>query len=193
MSSRRTDWSDHYTRKAQAAGYEARSVFKLRELFRRVPEMPRSGRVIDLGCHPGSWSRYLLQIGFTRLLGVDLKQPRDYPGSFILADVADLEPTFLVEYLGGRADLLVSDMAPNTTGNHMTDHFRQVELVRLAIQLAAATLRPGGAFVSKVFDGSEAPSIQETLRGSFTTVKRFRPRATRKHSSEFFLVAIDLS
>jgi 23S rRNA (uridine2552-2'-O)-methyltransferase len=177
---------DHFTKKAKAAGFEARSVFKLDELDQKHRLSRRGGRAIDLGCFPGSWSRYLINRGM-HVIGVDLKAPA-FPGTWIARSVMEVEPEELLA--GGRVELLVSDMAPNTTGDRFTDHVRQVRLAERALFLARACLREGGAFVVKVFDGEDAPAFAKDLGTSFASVHRVKPDATRSRSVEFFLVVL---
>ena len=179
---------DPYTRRAREQGYAARSVFKLDEIDRRFRLVRRGARVLDLGCAPGSWSRYLAGRG-ARVVGVDLQAVEPFPGTFLHGDIEDLPAEALREALGGPADLVVSDMAPATTGARAADHFRQVELARLALGRAAELLVPGGAFVVKVFDGADAPAFVAEVRARFDAVRRVRPKAVRKVSREFFVVA----
>ena len=146
---------------------------------------------MDLGCSPGSWWRYAAQIvgpgGI--VVGVDIDEPQTSPGPLILRSVLEVTPGEVHAALGGAADVVLSDMAPRTTGDTFGDHVRQLELARSALQLALALLRPGGAFVCKVFDGEEAPSFVTELRRCFGRVKRVRPEAVRQRSREFFVVA----
>lgn len=182
-------WSDHFTRRARAGGWGARSVFKLEEIHRRTRIVRHGDVVLDLGCYPGSWSRFLLEAGASRLVGVDLRVPEGIPGTFLVADALEVDPAALREALGGPADLVVSDMAPSTTGNRLGDHVRQIELARRALRIAVAVLRPGGRLVVKVFEGEEAPGFVREVGRRFEEVRRLRPEATRKHSVEFFVVA----
>jgi 23S rRNA (uridine2552-2'-O)-methyltransferase len=183
-------WSDHYTRKARAEGYGARSVYKLEEIQRRTRIIRPGARVVDLGCFPGSWSRYLLEQGVAHLVGVDLQAPAPMKrGTFLVGDALELGPEPILAALGGPADLLCSDMAPATTGHPAGDHLRQIALARRALALAAELLRPGGALVVKVFDGEDAPAFQREVAARFAQVRRLKPEATRKHSVEHFLVA----
>jgi 23S rRNA (uridine2552-2'-O)-methyltransferase len=182
-------WSDHYTRRAKAEGYGARSVYKLEEIQRRVRVIHPGIRVLDLGCYPGSWSRYLIEQGVGRLVGVDLKVPDGLKGTFIAADALQIAPEVLLEALGGPADLLCSDMAPATTGDRFGDHVRQIGLARRALGLCEPLLRPGGALVVKVFEGAEASAFDAEVKARFSALRRLRPDATRKHSVEYFVVA----
>jgi len=184
--------SDHWTKKAKAAGFSARSVYKLEEIERRERMLPRKGRVVDLGCCPGSWSQYLRRLagGKLSLVGIDLTDTPDYPGTFLQGSALTIPSARIVEALGGpTADLLMSDMAPNTMGDRFTDHIRQIELARAALRISRAVLRPGGDFIVKVFDGEEAPDFVRSVRPHFRKTRRIKPQATRNESVEFFIVA----
>lgn len=182
---------DHYTQKAKAAGYAARSVFKLDEIAHRTDVIPRSGAVLDLGCFPGSWSRWLLEQGL-QVVGVDLQAPALDGGTFLAASVYDVTVEALAEALGGPARLVVSDMAPNTTGNRFGDHVRQIELADRALELAVALGAPGSGFIVKVFDGQDAQAYTQRVRMHYADVRRLKPDATRERSVEFFLVGMGL-
>jgi 23S rRNA (uridine2552-2'-O)-methyltransferase len=182
---------DRFTRAAKEQGYAARSVFKLSEVDKRHPILRAGQRVVDLGCFPGSWSRYVLErVGRKGcLVGVDFEAPALPGGHWIARSVLEVTPAEILEVLGGPADVVLSDMAPNTTGVAFTDHVRQLVLARAALALAEATLVPGGAFFLKVFDGEEVPAFQTALRQRFTKLSRYRPEAVRNNSREFFLLA----
>lgn len=182
---------DRFSRKARAEGYAARSVYKLDEVQRRFSLFRPGQRVVDLGCFPGSWSRFLLRaVGRSGVVvGVDLEEPSLAGGVWIARSVMEVSPDELREGLGGPADVVVSDMAPRTTGQRLADHVAQLELADRALELATALLEPGGAFVCKVFDGEDAPDFCERVRVRFGKLKRVRPKAVRKNSREFFVVA----
>jgi len=182
---------DRFSKKARAEGYAARSVFKLDELQRRYRLFRQGQRVVDLGCFPGSWSRFLLQtVGRNgRVVGVDLQEPDLAGGHWIARSVLEVTAAELREALGAAADAVVSDMAPRTTGNRLHDHVVQIELADRALELAAELLAPGGTFVCKVFDGEDAPAFVDRVRAHFGKVRRARPEAVRKNSREFFVVA----
>jgi 23S rRNA (uridine2552-2'-O)-methyltransferase len=181
---------DHYTKKAKAEGYAARSVYKLEAVQRRFRILKRGGRVVDLGCAPGSWSTYAASVcGPAHLVGMDITEMEAYPGTFLHGSILTI-PTETVEAaLAGPADVVLSDMAPFTNGNRFSDHIRQLELAQAAFDTACRLLRPGGAFVVKVFDGQDAQAYTIAVRSRFETVKRLKPPATRNKSVEFFLVA----
>jgi len=183
---------DHYGRKAKSDGYAARSVYKLEEIQKRFHIFPSHGRVLDLGCSPGSWSVYVKEVGGadTRLVGVDLNEVGGFPGHQFVGSVFDVSVDELRDALGGGADFVMSDMAPDTSGNRFTDHVRQIELAEQARVLASELLVVGGNFVVKVFEGEDAPGLVERIRGDYTKTKRVKPKATRKESVEFFVVAL---
>jgi len=181
---------DHYTKKAKEQGYAARSVFKLEEIQRRFRILKPGARVVDLGCSPGSWSAYAAQLcGKKRLVGMDITFVDNYPGTFLHGSILEIPAETVAEALGGQADVVLSDMAPFTNGNRFSDHVRQLELAQAAFETACTLLRPGGAFVVKVFDGQEAHAYIQGVRTRFTKIKRLKPPATRNESVEFFAVA----
>ncbi len=198
MSGRASDrrkTQDHWGLRAKREGYAARSVYKLSEIDDRLRVLPRGGgRVLDLGCAPGSWSQYVhRKRRGTRLVGVDLTAVAEYPGTLLVGSALEISEDALRQALGGPADLVMSDMAPRTTGNRLGDHVRQVELARMALTRAAAVLRLGGHFVVKVFDGEEAHGFTMDMRALFGKVKRVRPKACRKQTREFYLVGLGRS
>lgn len=190
--SRRNPWAraDRFTKAAKKEGYAARSVYKLTEIDKRFRVLKHGMRVVDLGCSPGSWSRLVLErIGATgQLVGVDINEPEFAGGTVLLKSVLEVDPEELRQALGGPADLVLSDMAPRTTGNVLGDHVNQIELAMRAAELARALLVPGGAFVVKVFDGEDAHGFVQGTRVHYEKSKRVRPEAVRRESREFFLV-----
>jgi 23S rRNA (uridine2552-2'-O)-methyltransferase len=185
--------SDHWTKKAKEEGYAARSVYKLVEIDKRCRVFARGQRVLDLGCSPGSWSRYARErIGRGgELVGIDLTETPDYPGHQHVGSILDISPEELLAPLGGDADLVLSDMAPFTTGTRLTDHVNQLELAQMAADIALVCLKPGGHFVTKVFDGEDAHAFVQSLRPHFTKVRRVKPEATRDESVEFFVIGLE--
>lgn len=181
--------ADHWNKKAKAEGFPARSVYKLEEIDRRFKVLPRGGRVLDLGCCPGSWSQLVARRApGVRLVGVDIQPVEGYPGTFLLGSALELPATELRAALGGPADLVLSDMAPLTTGNRLTDHVAQLRLADMAFHVARELLAPGGTFVAKVFDGEDAHPWTLQVRPWFEVCRRVRPEATRDASVEFFFV-----
>lgn len=181
---------DHFFRRAKAEGHAARSVYKLQEMDQRWRLIRAGHRVLDLGAAPGSWLQYAARIvGPTgHVLGYDLK-PIDVPlPAWAEARVADA----FEARVAGNFDVVLSDMAPATMGHHGTDALRSAALAERALQLAEQHLRPAGHVVLKVLEGGEVPGLCARLRLRFAKLERLRPRATRAHSTEIFLLGISL-
>ncbi len=189
---RRNPWAkaDRFTKKAKSEGYAARSVYKLTEINKRFRILHGGQRVVDLGCSPGSWSRYVLEVIGPKgsLVGVDINPPEFAATRFILKSVLEVSPDEIRDGLGGPADVVLSDMAPLTTGNVLGDHVVQLELAQRAVEMAIALLKPGGHFVAKVFEGEDAQAFVQGVRPYFERTKRVKPEAVRRESREFFLV-----
>jgi 23S rRNA (uridine2552-2'-O)-methyltransferase len=185
-------WSDSWTKKAKEQGYAARSVFKLEELETRFSPLRGMKRIVDLGCAPGSWTHFVMRRNpKAQIIGIDIKEVSSYPGSFVQANIEDVDFQEIKDALGGTVDMVLSDMAPNTTGNRLADHVRQLELADKALDFAVSILRPGGRFVVKVFDGEDIQNYFLRIKKHFSTVKRLRPKATRNSSVEFFMLGLD--
>ena len=183
--------NDPYVAAAKAQGWRSRAAFKLIELDDRLHLLRPGARVLDLGAAPGGWSQVAVQRGAGRVVGVDVLPIAPLAGAtFLQADIADPElPPRLVALLGGKADLVLSDMAPNTTGHAATDHVRIVALAELALAVATDMLAPGGAFVAKVFQGGAEQAMLISMKQNFKNVRHAKPPASRKESSELYVVA----
>ncbi len=185
--------NDPYVRAAKAQGFRSRAAFKLLELDARFQLLRPGLRVLDLGAAPGGWTQVALaRVGSSgRVVGVDLLPIDPLPGAVLIR--GDLtEPEVLsraLAELGGPPDLVLSDMAPNTTGHAATDHLRIVALAEAAAEAALAHLAPGGAFVCKVFQGGAERALLELLKRAFASVRHAKPPASRKESAETYLVA----
>jgi 23S rRNA (uridine2552-2'-O)-methyltransferase len=176
---------------AKARGYRSRAAFKLTEIDDRFRLIGRGARVIDLGCAPGGWVQVALERGAGAVAGVDLL-PVDplLPAVLLQMDFTDPAcPDRLIEALGGAPDLVLSDMAPNTTGHRQTDHLRIIGLIEIAADFAVRVLKPGGAFVCKAFQGGETAGVLQLLKAHFPEVRHVKPKASRAESSEVYLVA----
>jgi 23S rRNA (uridine2552-2'-O)-methyltransferase len=187
---------DFYTQKAKKEGYPARSVYKLQEIDQKNSLIKPGMRVLDVGASPGSWSLYVIKKlkGKGVLAGVDLKPlnlNKKYPNfSFFQGDVFTQEAgDFLREK--GPYDLLLSDAAPNTSGNRLVDTRRSYDLVELVINLAAEQVGKGGSMVVKVFQGGDEDELFEKMGVLFTHVKRFKPKAVRSESFEIYFIGLD--
>ncbi len=188
------DPNDRYTRAAQQKGLKSRAAFKLQELDQQFRLFRPGHAVLDLGAAPGGWLQVALAaVGPKgRVLGVDLQaiQGLSAPNlSFIEGDLLDPETLQQVQKTVGPVDIVLSDMAPSTTGIKFQDQLRSAELVRQALQLAYEALKPGGHFVAKIFPGEELAPLKQELKKRFGRVKEFIPTASRKSSSEIYLVA----
>ena len=183
--------NDPFVTLAKSQGYRARAAFKITEIDDRLHLFRRGVRVVDLGCAPGSWLEVAVKRGVTDIAGVDLLAIDPVPPAHILQmDFTD--PTCgprLLELLGGPPDVVLSDMAPNTTGHRETDHLRIVGLIDMALDFAVASLTPGGAFVAKAFQGGGTSEVLARLKRHFAKVQHIKPKASRADSSELFFVA----
>jgi 23S rRNA (uridine2552-2'-O)-methyltransferase len=184
--------NDPYVRRAKAEGYRSRAAFKLIELDERFHLLRGVKRVIDLGIAPGGWSQVVRrQNAHARIVGIDLL-PTDPIEDVTILEMDfmdDKAPGLLAEELGGKADLVMSDMAANTVGHQQTDHLRTMGLVEAAVMFAGEVLAPGGAFVAKVLAGGADHALVAELKRMFTTVKHAKPPASRKDSSEWYVIA----
>jgi 23S rRNA (uridine2552-2'-O)-methyltransferase len=183
--------NDPYVAEAKAKGYRSRAAFKLIEIDDRFSLLRRGARVIDLGCAPGGWVQVALARGAAAVAGVDLLAVDPIPPAHLLQmDFTDpaCGPKLLAA-IGGRADLVLSDMAPNTTGHKQTDHLRIVGLIEAAVDFMLEALAPGGGFVSKSFQGGEMAGVIQRLKAHFAEVRQVKPKASRAESSEVYLVA----
>jgi 23S rRNA (uridine2552-2'-O)-methyltransferase len=183
--------NDPYVAAARQQGLRSRSAFKLAELDERFRLIRRGALVVDLGAAPGGWTQVALQRGAGRVVSVDLLALDPVPGAVTLrGDFTEPETQErLVTELGGRADLVLSDMAPNTTGHAATDHLRIMALAEAALEFALEALAEGGGFVAKVFQGGAERTMLEHLKRHFSFVRHAKPPASRKESSELYVVA----
>lgn len=183
--------NDPYVQAAKAQGLRSRAAFKLMELDDRFKLIRRGARVVDLGAAPGGWTQVAVQRGAAKVVAVDLLAMDPIPGSqFIQGDFTDADmPDRLTALLDGPADLVISDMAPNTTGHAATDHLRIMALAEMALDFAIQVLAPGGAFATKVFQGGSERDMLARLKAHFTTVRHAKPPASRKESSELYVIA----
>ena len=185
--------NDPYVAAAKREGYLSRAAFKLIELDERFQLLKRNMRVLDLGAAPGGWSQVAAQrLGGTgKVVAVDILPFGPVPGvecHQLDVETPDSEAQ-MKEWLGGPADLVLSDMAPSTTGHKATDQIRILALAEIAYEVARATLAPGGAFVVKLFQGGAVGELLAELKRDFAHVRHAKPPASRKDSSELYLVA----
>lgn len=187
---------DYYFQKAKAENYAARSVFKIQEIDERFRIFKPGYKILDLGAAPGSWSQYASQkVGANgRILGIDIQPIKiTLPNALMIAaDLRDLNlDQVMTEHgISPPFDIVLSDMAPKTTGIRVTDQTRSLELCELALQTAERFLRPRGTFVCKLFHSEEFEGFRKQLRERFGRVEVLRPKSTRKESKEIFFIAL---
>lgn len=187
---------DYYFNKAKEEKYPARSVFKLEEAQQRFKLLKKGDIVLDLGCCPGSWSIYAAkQIGTTgKVVGVDLHTTQKYafagaaPMELLKADI--FSEDIFAKLASTRYDVVLSDMAPATTGHKFSDHQKSLELSRRALEIAAAVLVTGGNFYCKVFQGEDFGDYVDEVRKFFKKVKVVKPKSSRVESREVFVLAM---
>ncbi len=187
-------WQDHYTRQAKKDKYPARSVYKLKEIQQKNRIIKKGDAVLDLGCAPGSWLKYAADLAGPsgRVVGVDLK-----PVTIALPDQVEVLTGDIYEMLaelkqgaGAGYNVVLSDMAPATTGNKHVDAARSMGLCEAALYVAKDVLRPGGRFVCKIFQGPDFQAFLAEVRQSFKKQKIFKPQSSRKASREIFIIGL---
>ncbi len=184
--------NDPYVRRAKAEGFRSRAAYKLIELDERFALLRGVTRVIDLGIAPGGWAQVVRrQAPKAAIVGIDLLPVDPIDGVTILQMdfMDDAAPERLASELGGRADLILSDMAANTVGHPQTDHLRTMALVEAGCAFCVDNLKTGGAYVAKVLAGGADNDLVAELKRLFTTVKHAKPPASRKDSSEWYVIA----
>jgi 23S rRNA (uridine2552-2'-O)-methyltransferase len=202
--------NDPYVRLAQREGYRARAAYKLKEIDEALGLIKPGQLVIDLGCAPGAWSQYLRRRFAPKIAGSGGAASGELQGRIIALDLLDFAPVEGVQFIQGdfrddavlqqlvsvmdgrRADLVLSDMAPNLSGIESADAARMAHLVELAVEFAQAHLHRDGALVCKVFHGSGYSQLAKLFKDSFRVVKPIKPKASRDKSSETFLVGMGL-
>lgn len=185
-------WADHWTRRARAEGWRSRAVFKLAELDRRDRLFRRGTRVVDLGAAPGGWSQYVSRkvLPGGTVVAVDIERVQPIAGVCVLQGDVTHE-TMLDQVravLGGPADAVISDLAPNLSGNRDFDQAQSMELAGMALEAGLELLRPGGVFVTKLFQGAGFEEFVATARAGLRKTRLRTPAASRKASRETYLV-----
>jgi 23S rRNA (uridine2552-2'-O)-methyltransferase len=188
---------DVYHRKAKELGYRSRATFKLMQIDKTFRLLKQGAQVIDLGSSPGGWTQYAAETTGPEglVVAVDAKNLKDLGMKqvrFIRADVMDpdLESSIGTALRRGSVDLVMSDLAPDMTGRYEVDHERQIRLARRALDISRIFLKVGGNLVVKMFEGELSPSLEKHARILFKKTKKFRPAASRKRSSECYLVCL---
>lgn len=184
--------NDPYVKKAKADGYRSRAAYKLIELDEKFDLFKGVTGAVDLGIAPGGWSQVLrLKAPKAKVVGIDLlpTDPIEGVTIFQMDFMADEAPAALEGALDGPPDLILSDMAANTVGHKQTDHLRTMGLVETAADFAIQSLAPGGTFIAKVLAGGTDTELLALLKKHFTSVKHAKPPASRKDSSEWYVIA----
>ena len=182
--------SDAFQRRARREGYRSRSVYKLMDIQKRSKIFRKDDTVLDLGAAPGGWSQVALEyIGEDgKLVGVDLQHILPLKGAqFLQGDIREPETRKELEKLVPKVDVVLSDMSPNLSGNYSVDQARSVELASFALEIASE--RKANSFVVKVFEGSDFQDFRASVINEFGSVRTLSPEASRKQSSEVYLIA----
>jgi 23S rRNA (uridine2552-2'-O)-methyltransferase len=189
---KQSQWQDHYTRQAKKERFPARSVFKLEEIQKKYTIIKKGNNVLDLGCAPGSWLLYSAKLtGSTgRVVGIDLvpitvnipPHVKVYTGDILLMD------DDFFKSLGTDFNVVVSDMAPSTTGNKFVDSTRSFNLCMSALSIARMTLNTNGSFVCKILQGEDFNTFIGSVRSVFKNHKIFKPKSSRKASKEIYVI-----
>jgi 23S rRNA (uridine2552-2'-O)-methyltransferase len=183
--------NDPYVAKAQKEGWRSRAAYKLIEIDEKLHLLKPGQFVVDLGAAPGGWSQVAVKKG-CKVIALDLLEMDEIPEvAFFQMDFMDDDaPQTLLDAMGGAgADIVMSDMAHNTTGHKGTDHIRIMALVEAAYEFAVEVLKPGGVFLAKVFQGGTENDLLNRMKKDFKTVKHIKPPASRKDSAETYVIA----
>jgi 23S rRNA (uridine2552-2'-O)-methyltransferase len=188
--------NDPYVARAKHDGYRSRAAYKLIEIDDRYHILRPGAKVVDLGAAPGGWAqvavrRVAAKAGSGTVIGIDLLEVEPIVGAEIevMDFLAEDAPRRLSDRLGGLANVVLSDMAANTTGHKKTDHLRIVGLVELAADFACEILAPGGSFLAKVIQGGTEAALLARLKREFSAVRHVKPRASRADSAELYMLA----
>ncbi len=192
---KRNPWQDHYSRKAQKENYAARSVYKLQEIQKKFSLIRKGDRVLDLGCAPGSWLKYAAQLtgGSGAVVGIDIKPVSVKLPAHVNVHQGDVRApdTALLEKLGKPFNAVISDMAPNTTGNKDVDAARSFRLCEAALDLCHDVLAIRGVFVCKIFQGEFIQEFSDRVKSAFKSQHLFKPKSSRKASKEIFIIGMN--
>lgn len=191
---KRNRWEDHYSQKAKKDRFPARSVYKLQEIQKKTHLIKKGNRILDLGCFPGSWLLYAAELVGKegRIIGIDLKPVRlklpDHVSAYT-GDIMNMDES-LEAIIGENFNVVLSDMAPSTSGNKWLDTVRSYELSSSALDIAERLLVRGGSFVCKIFQGEDFKEFTDAVKNQFDQFKIFKPQSSRKASRETFVIGI---
>ncbi len=188
-------WEDHFSRKAKKENFPARSVYKLQEIQKKFQIIKKGDVILDLGCSPGSWLVYAADMVGPKgiVVGIDLKpvEIAVLPNVKVLTDDVEKNGVDLLRSLELQYNIIVSDMAPATTGRKDIDSYRSFELCRVALEIAETFLLPGGCFVCKIFQGPDFKEFSDTVKNMFKDQKTFKPQSSRKASKEIYVIGME--
>ncbi|MDO9111590.1 MAG: RlmE family RNA methyltransferase [Desulfatirhabdiaceae bacterium] len=193
--SKKNPWEDHYSQKARKDHFPARSVFKLQEIQQKVNLIQMGDSVLDLGCSPGSW--LMLAATLTgpagSVVGIDLKPVTVTLPSHVRVFIADMLALSdeISESIGRDFHVVISDMAPSTTGNKSVDATRSFDLCQAALSIAQNRLLPGGSFVCKIFQGEDSEAFIQRTKSLFSKHRIFKPQSSRKASREIYIIGLN--
>jgi 23S rRNA (uridine2552-2'-O)-methyltransferase len=189
-------WRDHYSERAKQERYPARSVYKLKEAQKKYRLISKGDQVLDLGCSPGSWLLYAAEVTgrHGKVFGIDLKPVKiqiPSQAQTIEIDILTIDRSWIKKQgLASRFNVVLSDMAPATTGNKALDAARSFQLCQAALTIAEMVLKPGGTFMCKIFQGEEFKEFSDTVKSQFKRHKIFKPQSSRKESKEIFIIGV---
>jgi 23S rRNA (uridine2552-2'-O)-methyltransferase len=187
-------WEDHYSRQAKKERYPARSVYKLKEIQRKYNLLKSGDAVLDLGCYPGSWLLYAAEVVGSRgrVSGIDLKQVSvELPGHVRVhtGDIRAIDGR-VFKSIGTGYNVVLSDLAPSTTGSRITDAERSIQLCRASLRIARSVLVRGGSFVCKMFQGEDSRKFSDSVSTEFNQNELFKPQSSRKTSREIYVIGL---
>ena len=188
-------WKDHYTDRAREENWLARSVYKLEEIDKKYRLIRQGSHILDLGCFPGSWTQFCIKRSGQggKIIGIDLQRPVRVSSPnfrFIKGDILAFDPEAIARDTG-KVDMVISDLAPQTTGNKFADTCGSMTLVEKAFAIALVVLKKGGHFVCKVFEGEDFKPFKDKVSQYFDQTRILRPSAVRKRSREVYLIGIN--
>ena len=188
---------EHFYKEAKRVGYRARSAFKLQQIQKKFYIFSKKDLVIDLGAAPGGWSQVAKELvgEYGTVIGIDILPIKPLEDvHFIQGDITEEETREKItqQMNNKKADVIISDMSPDITGNYSVDQARSIWLCKKALETTEAVLKPGGHFICKIFEGEDAQKFITIVKQRFNMVKKFSPTASRKSSSEIYLIAKSL-
>ncbi|HUV49928.1 MAG TPA: RlmE family RNA methyltransferase [Anaerolineae bacterium] len=202
--SKHNKWEDHYSQQAKKEQFPARSVYKLKEIQQKYKIIKKGDRILDLGCFPGSWLLYAADLAGEKgeIVGIDLKplsksvllklpaNTRTYVGDMLSVDGKD-EKDEKLKAVGKDFNIVMSDMAPDTTGNKNVDAARSFNLCQAALRIAKDLLVDGGSFICKIFQGEDFKEFIDSVKLNFNKHKIFKPQSSKKSSKEIYIIGFE--